>query len=451
MVLLLLSGPTQNLSLRRKVSWSSSLIPMNPHEPSSIENSDVSPAIPLEISADLAARVDGILQDFAEEAELETALVVERSGALVSGISSEAEVMVEVISALVAGASAAMNSLVKELGSTGNIESFHQSAERAIYLAEVMDRFVLVGVSTVPVPVGVIREKARQVRPALIDLLQGILVAPPLEAPRPRTFSLREMAEASAAERIVESDSVSEAPTAAEESHLPAEEVVAPVGAVEPLSELEPAGGDPGDEASPEEFPEMIFEADETEEAPGEPEPVSGAQPVEPTEVIEFLGDDTPEIVIEDSSGAVIDSPFETEDDDDEEGIDPDDDGSFNESIFELEDDETERELLVEPVGELEDGPLMEPVAGIEIEEEPGAVFEVDEGEVSGPEAASSSVFEVEEESSAEQEDDESSAFELDFDDFEEDEVEEAEEVDTRATEKEIEEGEASSPGPFYF
>lgn len=437
MVLLLLSGPTQNLSLRRKVSWSSSLIPMNPHEPSSIENSDVSPAIPLEISADLAARVDGILQDFAEEAELETALVVERSGALVSGISSEAEVMVEVISALVAGASAAMNSLVKELGSTGNIESFHQSAERAIYLAEVMDRFVLVGVSTVPVPVGVIREKARQVRPALIDLLQGILVAPPLEAPRPRTFSLREMAEASAAERIVESDSVSEAPTAAEESHLPAEEVVAPVGAVEPLSELEPVGGDPGDEASPEEFPEMIFEADETEEAPGEPEPVSGAQPVEPTEVIEFLGDDTPEIVIEDSSGAVIDSPFETEDDD----------GSFNESIFELEDDETERELLVEPVGELEDGPLMEPVAGIEIEEEPGAFFEVDEGEVSGPEAASSSVFEVEEGSSAEEEDDESSAFELDFDDFEE----EAEEVDTRATEKETEEGEASSPGPFYF
>ena len=437
MVLLLLSGPTQNLSLRRKVSWSSSLIPMNPHEPSSIENSDVSPAIPLEISADLAARVDGILQDFAEEAELETALVVERSGALVSGISSEAEVMVEVISALVAGASAAMNSLVKELGSTGNIESFHQSAERAIYLAEVMDRFVLVGVSTVPVPVGVIREKARQVRPALIDLLQGILVAPPLEAPRPRTFSLREMAEASAAERIVESDSVSETPTAAEESHLPAEEVVAPVGAVEPLSELEPVGGDPGDEASPEEFPEMIFEADETEEAPGEPEPVSGAQPVEPTEVIEFLGDDTPEIVIEDSSGAVIDSPFETEDDD----------GSFSESIFELEDDETEGEPLVEPVGELEDGPLREPVAGIEIEEEPGAFFEVDEGEVSGPEAASSSVFEVEEESSAEEEDDESSAFELDFDDFEE----EAEEVDTRATEKETEEGEASSPGPFYF
>ena len=112
-----------------------------------------------------------------------------------------------------------------------------------------------------------------------------------------------------------------------------------------------------------------------------------------------------------------------------------------------MEDDETERELLVEPVGELEDGPLMEPVAGIEIEEEPGAFFEVDEGEVSGPEAASSSVFEVEEGSSAEEEDDESSAFELDFDDFEE----EAEEVDTRATEKETEEGEASSPGPFYF
>ncbi|MEM1442028.1 MAG: roadblock/LC7 domain-containing protein, partial [Verrucomicrobiota bacterium] len=144
------------------------------------ERSDITPAVPLEISAELAAAVDELLQDFAEGAELETALVVERSGALVSGISSEAEVMVDIISALVAGASSAMNTLVTELGGSGNIESFHQSDERAVYLAEILDRFVLVGVSTVPVPVGVIREKARRIRPSLIELLHEIKTVAPV-------------------------------------------------------------------------------------------------------------------------------------------------------------------------------------------------------------------------------------------------------------------------------
>ena len=85
---------------------------MVPESPESTDRKDISPAIPLEISAELAASVDELLLDFAEGAEKETALVVERSGALVSGISAEAEVMVDIISALDAGASAAMNALV---------------------------------------------------------------------------------------------------------------------------------------------------------------------------------------------------------------------------------------------------------------------------------------------------------------------------------------------------
>ena len=104
---------------------------------------DHSPAVPLEITAELAAQVDEQLRDFAEDAELETALVVDQSGAVVSGISSEEEVTIEVISALVAGASGAMRALVSELGETGGIESFHQGENRVVYLSEIVHRFVL--------------------------------------------------------------------------------------------------------------------------------------------------------------------------------------------------------------------------------------------------------------------------------------------------------------------
>ena len=62
-----------------------------------------------------------------------------------SGISSEEEVTIEVISALVAGACGAMRALVSELGETGGIESFHQGENRVVYLSEIIHRFVLVG------------------------------------------------------------------------------------------------------------------------------------------------------------------------------------------------------------------------------------------------------------------------------------------------------------------
>lgn len=119
---------------------------MDVEETDEEEKADYTPAIPLEISSGLASQIDDQLRDFAEDAELETALVVDQSGALVSGISAEEEVTIEVISALVAGASGAMRALAGELGETGSIESFHQGENRIIYLGEIIHRFVLVGV-----------------------------------------------------------------------------------------------------------------------------------------------------------------------------------------------------------------------------------------------------------------------------------------------------------------
>lgn len=383
---------------------------MDPQEQNPNEHTDVSPAIPLEISADLAVRVDAILQDFAEGAELETALVVERSGALVSGISSEAEVMVDIISALVAGASAAMNALVRELGSPGNIESFHQSNERAVYLAEVMDRFVLVGVSTVPVPVGVVREKARQVRPGLAKLLEGIKVVPPLEEHHVHPQSLRSLT----------GDSISPAPDAS----TYAQDVDVPSHTDESAaSGTEVEKGNLDDD-----YPEMIFEEDSSEQVT---ETGAESELEQPKEVIEFLDDGSPEVVIEDSTGAVIDSPFETEDESEDSEFE--DEATLNESIFELEDeDEANSSETIAAAGAINDN-------GGEKESE--VVFEIDEEEVSEESGKSPTVFEI---------DEDSSAFELDFDDFDDDE---GEGTDPRSVgaESEAEEEEASSSGPFYF
>lgn len=442
---------------------------MEPNEYDSGGGVDISPAVPLEISADLAARVDAILQDFAEGAELETALVVERSGALVSGISSEAEVMVDVISALVAGASAAMNALVRELGSTGNIESFHQSEARAVYLAEIMDGFVLVGVSTVPVPVGVIREKARRIRPALVDLLQEVEIpAPPSLGSAPRKFSLRDAALVKypgmfgpgAVSKAAEDVESAEMPT------LPGDDESSHGGAAEPVpAGMVPAGME--ESTGVEEAGGSIFEAvDEDED---EEFFIPDATPPEPTEVIEFLRDEGPGIVIEDASGAVIDSPFEAEDDYGDEEVLA---GGPGDSIFELEDDGEEEEEApalpaapaaavpgIDPLPEeaLGEGPgeFFAPDSDGDTAEETGVVFEIEEEdeETTLPPGESFPFFEIDEEAAAGEGGE--AAFELDLDDFQDDDEDDGtgpvDDASLHERESEVEEDEVPSSGPFYF
>lgn len=412
---------------------------------------DISPAIPLEISAELAASVDAILEEFAEGAELETALVVEMSGALVSGISSE-EMMVEIISALVAGASGAMSSLVRELGSSGNIESFHQSENRSVYLAEIIDRFILVGVSTVPVLVGIIREKARQVRPALIELLEEIEVEIPVPEPTPKPISLREMALAGAAEELP--DIVPEPPVEEEANIFFEDEASTPEAApiVEEAAPIEIEKPPLPEEPEVIEHPvaETVFE-----EVIEEPEPVAES---EPAGVVEYIDDESPEVVIEDEAGMVVDSPFEAEEDIEAASVNEEEDNLPRDSIFELEEEE-EPESIFEAVEE-EEATAPEPLP----EEAPPAerVFEVEDPDEDADDLAS--VFEMEDES---EDDEKTSLFELELDDAEDDDevmqlpepqerrenLTQAPEVEVSAevVEEDAEEEEAPASGPFYF
>lgn len=396
--------------------------------------------VPLEISHEVASRADDLLREFAEDSGLETALIVDRSGALVAGISAEAEVTIEVISALVAGASGAMRALVSQLGETGAMESLHLGGDRMIYLREIVNRFILVGVSNATRPAGLVRSKAHAIESELTELLRDIRpVEMPMSAPAGTTSrSLRELALKRAAERLV-----------------PVEAVEA-VEAVE--VETEYSSPAPFNDEEEEEFEiEPIFESDPIfdPEPLEEPEPVIEAAPVEPREILEPLDFGEPEIVIEPAIPMIppftkrplpVDSPFEVEMDEfeDEEEEDEDtalqipsagsvfeaddeDEDDDDDETFEIEDSEDEFKLT-DPVPPASFFELLEDDEEDEEDEEeltsehPTApVFEVDDLDEDDPDDD-----DIEEELTSEQ----STAPNFEVDDLDEDDPDDEEDED---------------------
>jgi len=127
----------------------------------------------VELSADTADRAEELLRDLATDAELEMAVVVERSGGMIAGVATRQDVDVSTVSALVAGAFGAMGALANELGESHVRESLHQGSGDTVYLREVGERFVLLGVAPSSLPSGLIREKGAQVADKLTALLNG--------------------------------------------------------------------------------------------------------------------------------------------------------------------------------------------------------------------------------------------------------------------------------------
>jgi len=364
-----------------------------------VADADYTAAVPLEISSEIAERADDLLREFAEEAGLSSALVVDRSGALVAGISSESDVTIEVISALVAGASGAMRALVSQLGETGNIESLHFGSGRLVYLREVVNRFILVGVSDGSRPAGLVRQKARMVKDELCNLLKNIKPGQemvPRDTLPSGTRSLREVAMERAAQRsatglkVEQSD---ELPDSDGQSGLV--EVDSRLGAIV-CEELAPATPEPREVLEPLDFgePEIVIE----------PGPSAGAKPVSGKDLALF-------------------SPFEAdeEDEEDEERIAPAIPGSG--SIFELEDESEEEGDIFSAVdlepsrGDVNSGLGLDiRAADDETEIHPVNVFEVDE-----------------------------------FDPEQDEEAEDIAEEINEMMDEEDQETEVRSSGPFYF
>ena len=132
---------------------------------------DQTAASNFEITADLAEAAEEILEDFAQDAELDVAVIVEESGALIAGISADDNIDVHTVAALVAGNIGATRALGKVVGETGTVETINQGTDKITYLRELNDRFVLVGIAESILPAGIIREKASQISEELLDLL----------------------------------------------------------------------------------------------------------------------------------------------------------------------------------------------------------------------------------------------------------------------------------------
>ena len=440
------------------------------------KSEDYAATVPLEISNEVASRADDLLREFAEDSGLETALIVDRSGALVAGISAEADVTIEVISALVAGASGAMRALVSQLGESGAMESLHLGGDRMVYLREIVNRFILVGVARATSPAGLVRSKAHLIEGHLTELLRDIkpveaTLSPPVESV---VRSLREVALRRAAERLV----------------IPQEAVA---------SEPEPDDIDSIEDIDPTESDDIteqvIFEDDEIDlefEPIFEPEPfidleplpIIAPVPVEPREILEPLDFGEAEVVFEVSTASVppmlekpelpLDSPFEVEMDE----VDDKPTAALpSESVFELESfDEEEDDDEIEE-DEFDPSEPEPPASFFELigdeddedEEAPEVIFETDEDDeddeddenddseaadlsdlgADGPESESveENIDSIEPERAGD------SLFEVadeDSDENDEESEDIAEEIQEMIAEEE-EESEVRSSGPFYF
>lgn len=440
------------------------------------DEADFTAAVPLEIDEETAVRTDDLLREFAEDAGLETALVVDRSGALVAGISSEAEVTVEIISALVAGASGAMRALVARLGESGAVESLHFGGNRLVYLKETVNRFILVAVAEASRPAGLVRQKAHSIEASLAEVLGEIrpAVAFP-ESPAPPSKSLRDLARERAAQRAAVLPPEPEWEWEEEPDLELAPEILPLPGGLEDSEFL----------FDPEPDWEEAFAAldlrRELSEDESEPE-----EPGEPKEIHEPIDFGEPEIVIEPSIPSPtldlpVDSPFEEDDWEEKARIEEEEAAEEEDESFESLEEEEELPVVILP-------PSI-PVADDEIlfeeEEEDSSDPPVDEApEPSFPESLFEEV-DLEEEDDEEEENDPSIDEESDESDksdlsdssdedaeseevFEFDEDEDDDEAPTEESPadespdeiareieemiaEEDEESEIRSAGPFYF
>jgi predicted regulator of Ras-like GTPase activity (Roadblock/LC7/MglB family) len=144
----------------------------------SSRKTDRTAAVTLEVPTGVADDIEKALRGYAEEAELDTSLVVDHSGFLVAGISSLPDVDVDSIGTLVAKASEAAENLVISLGAYGRFESLHLGEDRLFYFKEIGARFILVAVSDSNVPAGILRDQATLIEPALLKLLEKVKAVP---------------------------------------------------------------------------------------------------------------------------------------------------------------------------------------------------------------------------------------------------------------------------------
>lgn len=158
-------------------------------------DTDASSLLTLEIRPELATEIEDLLGAFADQCELDTALVVARSGALAAGISIENGVTIQGVAAQVAQVGGHARTLAQELKNRAPLESLFFGEDRSLYVRELDERFFLVAVSSASVPVGLVRAASVPLAEELLPMLLGIHVPIPMpERPVSLSKSLRRIA-----------------------------------------------------------------------------------------------------------------------------------------------------------------------------------------------------------------------------------------------------------------
>lgn len=206
----------------------------------------------LDVTAELAEKVEERLREFARDAELDLSLLVDDSGSMIAGVASRPDIDVATVGALVAGAYGAVRGLSRELGDGESGDCVCHGSANNIYLRSVVGRFVLLGVSESTLPLGVIREKAAHITGALDEMLKEY-------APQPNPIELAEDDEDFSFPDAPQSGEIPQpAPAASDKPETSDFSTEVPPGEVP--SGVESASPDQEDPPSDEKPPNYVFE-----------------------------------------------------------------------------------------------------------------------------------------------------------------------------------------------
>lgn len=219
----------------------------------------------IELTEDMADRLEAALKDFARDADLSLAVTIDPSGALLAGVASRDDLDVSAVCALAAGVFAASHSLARAFGEQHPTDLI-QHGEAGACLIQGMGRLgLLLAVVDGNTPVGLVRHRAAAVAE---EILEQLFPTTAEEAPAP--VSVPELAVALMA---------AVAPPLLPGTEEPPEPSVEPPfepGPVEPVAEETP----PAVEAEAETAP-AAFEVDAEPEAEPEAEVPPAAESLE--------------------------------------------------------------------------------------------------------------------------------------------------------------------------
>ena len=139
-------------------------------------------SVPIEISAEAAARIEATLAGLVDDVELDFAAVLDESGAVLGwaaggdDVDGDAgsnaamvEMMVDCSGALAMGAFAAAQTLASQLGGEASREMIHHAGSRSFHLTEISRGVALFSVWSGAVALGYLRDSAARA----VKVLQG--------------------------------------------------------------------------------------------------------------------------------------------------------------------------------------------------------------------------------------------------------------------------------------